>query len=151
YDALGRRASMDDPDSGTWTYGYDDAGNVTAIDDPKLGQHLVFGYDALGRVTSKGSASADGVAPAGQTTLATYAYDIATNGKGGLASVTDASGSRVVAAYDVRGGPTTSTQTIHLTTLGNQTVTRTFTTLRSYDALGRLATMTYPYPDGDGR
>ncbi len=59
YDSFSRRTAMIDADSGpagsrgTWTYTYDNAGNLLYQNDPKGGQHLEFCYDALNRVARK--------------------------------------------------------------------------------------------------
>ena len=52
YDELGRKTAMVDPDMGSWSYGYDPAGNLTeqiANDSLKL----CFSYDNLNRLLSK--------------------------------------------------------------------------------------------------
>ncbi len=53
YDTLGRKIATDDRDSGVWTYGYDDVGNLLWQEDPKPGQHMQFCYDDLDRPTRK--------------------------------------------------------------------------------------------------
>ncbi len=49
FDSMGRRVSVVDRDSGTWTYGYDHAGNLLYRDDPKPNQHVQYCYDAADR------------------------------------------------------------------------------------------------------
>ncbi|MCW9016761.1 MAG: hypothetical protein OQJ89_07345, partial [Kangiellaceae bacterium] len=60
YDILGRKISMDDRDTGSWTYGYNALGELTTQTDAKL-QTTSFYYDQLGRMTRRteagGSAS----------------------------------------------------------------------------------------------
>jgi YD repeat-containing protein len=50
YDSLGRRIALDDPDSGSWRYGYDAVGNLRWQDDPKSSQHVQLCYDAIDRI-----------------------------------------------------------------------------------------------------
>ncbi len=59
YDSLGRKVEMHDRDSGTWTYGYDDVGNLLWQEDPKPNQYMQFCYDDLDRITHKCSIGAD--------------------------------------------------------------------------------------------
>lgn len=142
YDPLGRRATMVDPDSGTWNYGYDDNGNLTYENDPKTGQHLEASYDGLDRISERRSYDADELGQGTATTVATYTYDSATNGKGHLALVTDESGSTSFGQYDLRGNVLRFTKTI--TYLGQSPH---FTTVSGFDEIGRLASTTYPYPN----
>ncbi|GIW44743.1 MAG: hypothetical protein KatS3mg077_2025 [Candidatus Binatia bacterium] len=59
YDSLGRKVLVSDPDSGTWRYGYDLAGNLVYQNDPKTNQSLRYTYDALNRMTAKIAVAAD--------------------------------------------------------------------------------------------
>ena len=52
YDSLGRKISMDDPDMGVWTYGYNVLGELVRQTDAK-GQVVTMQYDELGRMTSR--------------------------------------------------------------------------------------------------
>jgi RHS repeat-associated protein len=61
YDSLSRLISATNPESGTITYGYDNAGNLTSKtapapnqQDPNVTITTYFSYDALNRLTSKG-------------------------------------------------------------------------------------------------
>jgi RHS repeat-associated protein len=144
YDALGRRTSITHPDSGTWQYDYDASGNVVFQNDPQSGRHLEIEYDRLGRVTRRLLFSGSDAKGAGTpTVLATYTYDTATFGRGRLARVTDPSGTMTFDVYDARGNVLQTEKTI--TFAG---VTRSFTTAATTDALGRVRTMTYPWPGG---
>jgi len=50
YDSLNRKTAMSDPDMGSWTYAYDDAGRMTDECDAK-GQHTHFNHESiLGRL-----------------------------------------------------------------------------------------------------
>lgn len=108
YDSLGRRLTLDDPDSGRWRYGYDAVGNLRWQDDPKAEQHLQFCYDAVDRVTKKyvfTNVDFDGaLTTCGFGATVEYEYDDAgdPNGIGRLAVVEDPSGSTWF-QYDVRG------------------------------------------------
>jgi RHS repeat-associated protein len=129
WDSLGNKLAECDPDLGCWRYGYDAAGNRTSQTDAK-GQTLQVTYDALGRRVSK-------VLPGGGQV--TWRYDEA--GQGAAVgdrptSLTWPEGSERL-SYDFAGRVTSSTRCI----LGVCA-----TTQWSYDALGRLASVTY----GDG-
>ncbi|HVK26548.1 MAG TPA: RHS repeat-associated core domain-containing protein [Actinokineospora sp.] len=78
FDFLGRQTARVDPDSGRSTTAYDLAGQVTSTTDA-LNQVLSYEYDELGR---KIASKKDG------TTLASWVYDTALNGKGKLHSST---------------------------------------------------------------
>ena len=52
YDWLGRKLTMDDPDSGSWSYTYDDNGNLKTQDGPRSGDDLYFTYNKLGGLES---------------------------------------------------------------------------------------------------
>lgn len=132
YDTLGRKVAMSDPDMGNWTYAYDPNGNLITQTDAK-GQTIQFTYDLLNRVTQK-VAVVSGALP---VTLATYTYDTGTNGVGRLSLVDDRSGSTSF-GYDVLGRTISETKTVS---------TSSYTFTRSYDALSRLKTLTYP--DGE--
>lgn len=54
YAMLGQRIRMEDPDLGTWTYEYDQNGNIMKQTDAN-GNVVQFTYDALDRLTSKGN------------------------------------------------------------------------------------------------
>ncbi|MEM8862205.1 MAG: hypothetical protein AAGD96_28120, partial [Chloroflexota bacterium] len=80
YDALSRKASMDDPDMGFWEYGYDGLGNLKQQKDAN-GNRVCFWYDDLNRVTDKSEKTDGQPCPAnppalnGQGWLADYSYD----------------------------------------------------------------------------
>jgi RHS repeat-associated protein len=108
YDSLGRRVSLDDPDSGLWQYGYDPVGNLRWQDDPQPDQHLQFCYDHLDRVARKYVFSNVDFPQAflscafGATVEYTYDDADDPNGIGRLAVVDDPSGSTWF-QYDLRG------------------------------------------------
>ncbi|MCI0396185.1 MAG: hypothetical protein L0332_09760, partial [Chloroflexi bacterium] len=90
YDVLGRKIEMDDPDMGEWKYSYDAAGNLTRQEaNPGMADEKIvcFTYDVLNRMKVKytdedPSAGCPTPPVAGNTHLATYVYDQATNGLG---------------------------------------------------------------------
>ncbi|MFC1699881.1 toxin TcdB middle/N-terminal domain-containing protein [Candidatus Omnitrophota bacterium] len=126
YDSLGRKTSMDDPDMGHWEYEYDQNGNLIKQTDAK-DQILEFSYDSLNRLTGK---QADG------QTIVSYSYDDTSkpNCKGRLSKVTDQSGSTEF-FYDNLGREIKTTKTID---------SNPYTVQRTYDALNRLISVTYP-------
>jgi RHS repeat-associated protein len=69
FDLLGRRTGSRDPDKGSLSASYNDAGDVLTTMDGR-GQSLAFTYDQLGRRTGEYAGS---VAPASK--LATWTYD----------------------------------------------------------------------------
>jgi RHS repeat-associated protein len=163
YDSLGRKIQMVDPDSGTWKYGYDAAGNLIYEDDPKFGQHTQFMYDVLNRVLKKIYLTYPTTAPATYCDLQWsspctaywsdqifYLYD--SNGDctdldspsagnisvGRLHRVDDPSGSTCF-TYDSRGRTTSVTKTV--TTNGSP---RTAKTSFTYDLADHVQSTTYP-------
>ena len=125
YDLLGRKSSMTDPDMGAWSYTYNALGELVTQSDAK-GQTTTMAYDVLGRMTSRTEAE-------GTTT---WSYDTAaTKGKGKLYQVSGPNGYLRTHAYDALGRPESETTTITM---------ETFTTTRTYDGAGRVATLTYP-------
>ena len=127
YDLRGRKTSMSDPDMGAWSYTYNTLGELLSQSDAK-GQTVTMLYDKLGRMTRRTEAE-------GTTT---WSYDTATKGKGKLHQVSGPSGYLRVHAYDAYARPKSETTTITM---------ETFTTSRTYDAAGRVATLTYPETD----
>ncbi len=108
YDSLGRRLSLNDPDSGLWRYGYDAVGNLRWLDDPKPGQHTQMCYDLIDRITKKYVLTNvdfdESFITCGFAATVEYDYDDASdsNSIGRLAAVDDPSGPTWF-TYDVRG------------------------------------------------
>lgn len=111
YDLLGRKLTTVDPNSGTWSYGYDEGSNLTFQNDPKAGQHIELCYDELNRPTKKFYFAND--TPQALTCLGVgaieYEYDDqsvqggqANRGVGRLTAVRDRSGEASY-RYDLRG------------------------------------------------
>ena len=150
YDALGRKTQVIDPDSGTWQYSYDAAGNLTVQQDPKTGQHVQFCYEALNRVTKKLYVTNDDPTPlaCSSTTseMIQYAYDTGPTGTypvGQLTSVTETHPNGAVTTgmtYDARGRVWSETKTV----LG-----KAETTNFQYDASNTARVWKTTYPDGE--
>jgi YD repeat-containing protein len=144
YDRGGRKVRMDDPDMGTWRYWYDLAGNLAVQQDAR-GQLICFFYDSANRLKGKtypfAGFSCPGSDPGSYDATYTYdAYDPANSqwGKGRRTGMSDGSGSSATWTFDKRGRLTYESKAITGVT-GSP-----FLTQWTYDALNRLATMTYP-------
>jgi RHS repeat-associated protein len=142
YDSLSRKTGMVDPDMGTWSYTYDLNDNLLTQTDAKS-QTISFTYDDLNRVTLKDL-------PGGGETDVVYTYDsepdtLADNDvpgdanyrNGRLTKVADASGTHSF-AYDEQGRVIMDRKIVS----GN-----TYDFIRTYDSMGRVRTLKYPYPD----
>ena len=110
YDSLSRLLTATNPESGTVSYAYDNAGNVLQKTSPAANQTgsatttISVCYDALNRPTGKAysaQACQNGQLPAG-TAVVSYTYDVGSNAIGNLSSVTDQSGS-TSNSYDALG------------------------------------------------
>lgn len=117
YDDLGRLLQQRSPDTGTTTFSYDAAGNLkTKVD--ALGKNVAYSYDALNRLsTVTAPSTADNIS---------YVYDNCSNGQTRLCSVTR-NGITVDYSYTAFGELATHQGMAY-----------------SYDAAGRLRTLTYP-------
>lgn len=78
YDKLGRKTKLDDKDVGVWTYGYDDAGNMSWQKD-SAGQVICFYYDNLNRIARRAANGTETDCPdagpaSGVNHLASYRY-----------------------------------------------------------------------------
>jgi RHS repeat-associated protein len=135
YDLLGRRTSLQDPDSGktTWAYnGFGDVLNETRAAGSASPVSTTYTYDPLGRVTTV--AYSDGG-------VATYTYDTVPMGIGKLAQAVSDDFVVTNYGYDSLGRPD---YTEWLVPTGNET-SQLFNTWSSYDNQGRVSTVTYPY------
>ena len=132
YDGLGNRLTAEDlhaPADGTfgsWSYTYDDAGNITQTVDAKS-QTISHTYDDLNRVLTEDYTGAGG-------TEVSYTYDVGTNGKGHLTSVTRG-GVTTAYAYNAVGDVDTETRTVNSTD---------YVTEYDYDRQGNITLLTYP-------
>ncbi len=117
YDDVGNLLSQTSPDTGITTQSDDAAGNVVSRTDAK-GQVFNYSYDTLNRLTLLD-------APGSNNDIS-YAYDHCANGTGRLCAVTQGT-QTVTYAYNAFG-QVTAQQGVNY----------------SYDAQGRLSTLTYP-------
>lgn len=127
YDVLGHKTSVTDPDQGTTIYTYDVLGELLTQTDAKS-QTLTMAYDADGRMTAK-SSSVSGEDPVAWT------YDTCSAGK--VCSVTQGDGTHYQENYSYDGMGRVKTDEEVIDTVPYDTDT-------SYDADGRVDTVTYP-------
>jgi RHS repeat-associated protein len=130
YDGLDDPTGLISPDSGTASRTFDAAGNVLSVTDAR-GKTTTYAYDALNRVTK--AAYADG-------TSSIYQYDQGVNGVGHLTGMTDPAGTTSF-NYDQHGRLLQKTQTANAST---KTVNPILIMSYSYDASGRMTSLTYP-------
>jgi RHS repeat-associated protein len=128
YDTRGRKISANDPNMGAWSYGYDTLDELVSQVDAKS-QAAALSYDKLGRLTQR-------VEP---DMTAAWIYDTAAHGIGKLSSESITAGADAgfqrTYSYDTLGRPSTVATTIGTTT---------YTIGGTYDANGRLSSVTYP-------
>ena len=132
YDTLSRKIRATDPDMGTWTYRYDDVGNLVYQKDAKPGvfpNEIWFTYDELNREILKNFENAS------QTDIA-FTYDQGTNGLGRLRQVTDQAGT-VKYEYDPRGNMAKFTRDYVST---GKRLAYDY----AYDNMGRITNIGYP-------
>ena len=140
WDSLGRRVRIDDPDSGVWTWRYNDAGLVeerTQNGGTSAARSQRFAYDALGRLSAKT------FTPTGSgVSNATFVYenDSAVPDFGQLIQVVagDASGTTYLYGYDPAGRRDAVIQ---------RTAGLEFGSAWEYDELDRVKRRIFP--DGD--
>jgi RHS repeat-associated protein len=134
YDALGRKTSMTDPNTGTTTYTYNGLGLIATQVDAK-NQRTCFGYDALGRQTRR----VDNASTTCTGTIQAWTYDTKPKGKGQLASLsgvnTDGSAYTEQYSYTAHGLPQTTTSVFD---------GATYTLTQHYDSFNRPLGVTYP-------
>ncbi len=128
YDAMGRLLSSTQPESGTITYGYDNAGNLTYRKDNR-GIETSLCYDALNR--AKQQTFSDG------TPTKTYSYDGSgiSNGIGQLTTASNANTTENYTSFDSLGHVKTSTQV---------TAGQTYGFAYVYNLREQLTSETYP-------
>lgn len=129
YDTAGRKTALYDPNMGVWRYSYNALGELVSQTDAK-DQTTTMAYDRLGRLVRR----------ADPTLTSYWHYDRYANatacpgGIGQLCEVVSSNGHVVKHNFDSMGRPLSTA-----TTIGT-----TFTASVTYDALGRVATQTYP-------
>ncbi|MCS5733871.1 RHS repeat domain-containing protein [Herbiconiux daphne] len=142
-DVLGHQISATDPDTGTSTTTYDNAGNILTTKDAR-GIVLAYTYDALNRKTGQYKDSTG----TGGTKLASWTYD--TLAKGQLTStssyVNGAAYTRATTGYDAAYRPTGASVSIPSSApaFGGQT----FTTTHAYNQDGSLLYSMLPAAGG---
>jgi len=129
YDTLRRRTKMVDPDLGTWSYDYDNNGNLVKFVNG-AGQTVSFTYDALNRLTAKDYSTSTGVE-------VTYTYDegASTNGIGRRTSMKDLSGASRW-QYDLEGRAVKLEKTVG--------ADNPYVVQWSYDAMDRIKSIIFP-------
>ncbi|NTX54358.1 RHS repeat-associated core domain-containing protein [Myxococcus sp. CA039A] len=131
YDVLGRPTRVVDPSTGASVMRYNAFGELRQSEDA-LAQQQTFTHDALGRLIQVQS-------PVGQTT---FTWDSAPNGAGVLAGTTSADGISTAYAYDSLG------RRIQEAT---QVDGALYAFDSTYDAHGRLRTLSYPAVSGSAQ
>ncbi|NNE04210.1 MAG: hypothetical protein HKN15_00605, partial [Xanthomonadales bacterium] len=125
YDGLDNQVELDSPDTGITLYEYDDAGNRTAATDARS-VRVEYSYDALNRLTL--------VDYPDNALDVTFTYDVGTNGKGRLTSMSDAAGTETY-SYDARGNLLSVSRDINGTN---------YKTSYAYNGADRPTQITYP-------
>ena len=123
YNGFGQVTSIVSPDTGATSFSYDSAGRLSA-EAKADGKTILYSWDSLGRMRSRVSSGL----------TETYTYDEGTYGNGRLTSFTDATGETRY-TYNASGEMVSQLNNVW----GNF-----FTTSWTYDAAGRLTSMTYP-------
>ncbi len=138
YDAYGHKLTDSDPDLGAWSYTYDALGRQLTQTDA-LQQQTLLGYDILGRMVTRQEVGLSSV----------WEYDEAPHGVGQLARTYTLMGDGITrdyersVAYDALGrqvGETTTRRIDPHTTAADPDFSYSWT----FDAVGRVATVTYP-------
>ncbi|KYF61036.1 type IV secretion protein Rhs [Sorangium cellulosum] len=132
-DAFGRVRQLDHPDRGTTLFTNDGFGELVSSTDA-LARVTTFAYDALGRTASR--VDEDGA----ERRTTTWTWDTAENGIGKLEAVASPDGQKT---YTYNGHGKLETVTLRID--GERAL---LTSRLDYDALGRVATITYPTPAG---
>jgi RHS repeat-associated protein len=140
FDLLGRRLSLDNPDTGLHTTSYDAAGNVTTRQTPRLrgaSEFIRYEYD-FNRLTKVDYPFSEDV---------TYAYGDVNAPNGGVGRVTEVQDEAGVELreYGPLGEVTKQTRTVRPQRPGD--APRTYRLAFEWDSFGRLLGLTYP--DGE--
>ncbi len=130
YNPAGQKSAIDDPDMGTWSYDYDNSGNLSHQTDNR-GCVTTLLYDNANRLTDKQYASGGCAA----TANVNYTYvPQGSYGAGQRQVMTDGSGTTTL-TYNQRGLLQQEQRVINSVT---------YITGFTYDALDRLQDVTYP-------
>jgi len=137
YDSLKRLSSATNPESGTFSYQYDNNGNLTQKTDAR-GVVSTYPYDALNR-----NYSVNYTNDPANTSAASRTYDGGTNGKGKLWTTQTAGNAgtlTTIDSYDALGRPLTERQQFYT----GSAWSRSFSQSLSYDRAGHVLTEAYP-------
>ncbi|MFC4046774.1 ricin-type beta-trefoil lectin domain protein [Dactylosporangium siamense] len=137
YDRLGRTTAATDPDAGSTSYGYDLVGNQTSSTDGRT-ITLAYTYDDLNRRTAVYDGITSGFMRAAWTYDTVYPGALASYSRytsGGLTFST------TVDSYDAQGRTLSVTNSLPLS---STLPTGSYTTSKTYNADGSLATQTFP-------
>lgn len=147
FDTLGHQIQAVDPDTGTTTSTYDDAGNLLTTTDAR-GVTLAYSYDALNRKTGEFVGSTSGAKLAGWTfdAAAKGQPDSSTSYVGSSPGALGAAYTSTVTAYDNGYRPTSTTVSIPVgaPAFGGTSYTTGF----AYNQNGSLGVETYPAEGG---
>jgi YD repeat-containing protein len=132
YDLRGRKVTMNDPNLGVWSYTYDNLGQLLTQKDAK-NQTTGFSYDLLGRMIARTNPSLNSNWYYDKTAANTACG--ASIGK--LCEATAANGYRRLHSYDSLGRASSSSTYIDSASVP-------YVVDWTYDASGRLSTVTYP-------
>ena len=133
YNGLGKRTSAEDLHAtsdasfGTWTYTYDDAGNLTQTVDPKS-QTIDYTYNDINQVLTENYTGGTG-------TEVTYTYGGCTNGTGKLCNIDTVQAVDTDYTYNSNSGVASEVKTISSTG---------YTTSYTYDRQGNVLEITNP-------
>lgn len=130
YDPLGNQIELNDPDAGITTYTYNGFGQLLTQKDAKQ-QIMTCKYDGGGRLNSRTLSD-------GSVYVYTYKTDAGKLNILDNITYTDAAGRKVKESYPSIDGYNRITQ---VKTEGDS---KTFTTSYSYDAIGRVSSISYP-------
>ena len=141
YDTVGRRIQTNDPDRGETIDSYYGTGDIRSETHSGTNNTATFGYDDLGRTVWK--KTEDGTT--------NFVFDTAAHGIGRLHHADSPDKIRVTHRYDGNGRQTGTDYTDTDSASPDYNKTRSVDT--SFDAAGRLATLSYPafYNDPDKR
>ncbi len=148
YDSLGRMTANEDPNTGTWRYVYNLAGDLVGTSDAR-GCGVNYAYDAAGRLISEDYSPCETHhEPYDGDAEVTYTYDAesGTNfGLGRLSSVSDR-GSVSTSSYDPRGRVVEVERSINAP--NGAPITQSFSKTMTYDAADRPTEETTGARDG---
>ncbi len=139
YDALGRRTTLNDPDTGPRLSLYNAFGEPKRETDPR-GTTVASSYDRLGRLETRTLATIGQASPGLVSNTDTFRYDTGVNGRGRLASTTSMDGITTEHQYTILGQPHIVTRVVP----GRGS----FSITNIYDSEGRMSGIRYPDSTG---